>query len=181
MRETLFNWLQPQLAGARVLDLFAGSGALGIEALSRGAREAVLVEREPELAAALRAAGERLRAGHELQAVRADVLAWLQAPLLGRFDIVFLDPPFAADLWEPVLQRLGPWLAPDARLYLEAPLERAVQPGPQWHLYREGRTREVRYALYVLAGSRPAAATGSQGAATLGLQPDPTASSKSPV
>lgn len=148
VRETVFNWLQPKLAGARVLDLFAGSGALGIEALSRGAREAVLVERDPALADALRAAGERLHAGPDLQVVRADALAWLRAPLYGRFDIVFLDPPFAAGLWQPVLQALPPWLAPDAWLYLEAPLAQPVHPGERWRLRRQGTTRDVGYALY---------------------------------
>jgi len=152
MRETLFNWLtsapQPALAGARALDLFAGSGALGLEAVSRGAREAFLVERDPKQAASLLATVERLRATDQVRVVRADSLAWLQAPLHGRFDIVFLDPPFAAGLWTPILARLAPWLAESAWLYLESPVDKAVDPGPEWLPYRAGTTRDARHALY---------------------------------
>jgi 16S rRNA (guanine966-N2)-methyltransferase len=156
VRETLFNWLQPKLPGARVLDLFAGSGALGLEALSRGAREALLVERDPLLAANLEQAAARLHAGDTARIVRADVLALLRAPLHGPFDVVFLDPPFEAGLWAPVLAALPPWLAADAWLYLEGPAAPAVAPGPGWLPHREGRTREVQYALFRRA---PAAAT----------------------
>jgi 16S rRNA (guanine966-N2)-methyltransferase len=156
VRETLFNWLQPKLPGARVLDLFAGSGALGLEALSRGARDALLVERVPELAAQLRAAVERLRAGELAHVVRADALALLAAPLHGRFDVVFVDPPFAADLWDRTLRLLPPWLAADAWLYLEAPVSAPRPDEPDWNLHREHATREVRYALYRRAAERRA-------------------------
>ncbi|MCL1633072.1 16S rRNA (guanine(966)-N(2))-methyltransferase RsmD [Luteimonas sp. SX5] len=148
VRETLFNWLQPALPGARVLDLFAGSGALGLESLSRGAREALLVERDPKLAAALQAAIARLHAEDEATVVRADALAFLRAPLHGRFDVVFVDPPFAGNLWKGAVDALAPWLAPQAWLYLESPAEAAIEPGSDWTPHREGRTREVRYALY---------------------------------
>jgi 16S rRNA (guanine966-N2)-methyltransferase len=148
VRETLFNWLQPALPGTRVLDLFAGTGALGLEALSRGAREALLVEREPALATQLQATVERLRAGDQAQVLRADALALLHAPLHGRFDIVFLDPPFDAGLWAPVLALLPNWLAREAWLYLEAPLDANLEPGPEWLRYREGSTRHVRFALF---------------------------------
>jgi 16S rRNA (guanine966-N2)-methyltransferase len=157
VRETLFNWLQPVLPGARVLDLFAGSGALGLEALSRGAREAVLVERDPALAEGLRASVERLQAADQAHVIRADALALLRAPLHGRFDIVFVDPPFADNLWDATLASLAPWLNDDAWLYLEASPESAVTPGGQWQLHREGRTRQVRYALF--RRRRDAAAT----------------------
>lgn len=152
VRETLFNWLQnaqqPALAGARVLDLFAGSGALGFEAVSRGARQALLVEREPAVVQALQAGVERLKAADRIDVVRADALAWLRAPLQGRFDIVFVDPPFEAGLWPQVLPLLAPWLADQAWLYLESPADVAPDPGPGWTLHRDGHTREVRYALY---------------------------------
>lgn len=152
VRETLFNWLQnaqqPALAGARVLDLFAGSGALGFEAVSRGARQALLVERDPVAVQALHAGVERLKAADRIDVVRADALAWLRAPLQGRFDIVFVDPPFQAGLWPQVLPLLGPWLAEQAWLYLESPADAAPDPGAGWTLHREGRTREARYALY---------------------------------
>ena len=148
VRETLFNWLQPVLAGARVLDLFAGSGALGLEAASRGAREALLVERDPALAEALRAMDERLHAGSQVGVVRADALQFLRAPLHGRFDVAFLDPPFADGLWQPALAALDPWLADEAWLYLESPAPRPVAPGPGWLPHRDGRTRDAAYALY---------------------------------
>lgn len=154
VRETVFNWLIPALPGARVLDLFAGSGALGMEALSRGAASAVLVERDPALAAELRALAGRLRGGEAAQVVQADALAWLaQQPPAGEgdapgFDLAFVDPPFAAGLWDAVWPLLLPRLAPSAWLYVEAPADAAIALPAQWDRHREGATREVRYALY---------------------------------
>ncbi|HLS84622.1 MAG TPA: 16S rRNA (guanine(966)-N(2))-methyltransferase RsmD [Arenimonas sp.] len=146
VRETLFNWLQPALPGARVLDLFAGTGALGFEAASRGAAEVVLVERDPELARGLRAQAERLKVAN-LRVDTADALAWLARPGDRRFDIVFLDPPFAAGLWEAALAALPAWLAPGARIYLEGPAAAPPAWPRQWRLLREGRTRDVAYRL----------------------------------
>jgi len=148
VRETLFNWLMPMLSGARVLDLFAGSGALGLEALSRGAAEAVLVERDPALAAALRETVARLQGGDAATVVQGDALAWLASRSPQDFDLAFVDPPFGAGLWDEVLPRLLPRLAADAWLYLETPQDTAPELPPDWALHREGRTREVRYALY---------------------------------
>lgn len=154
VRETLFNWLIPALPGARVLDLFAGSGALGMEALSRGAASAVLVERDPALAAELRALAARLQGGEAAQVVQADALAWLaQQPAAGEgdapgFDLAFVDPPFAAGLWSAVWPLLLPRLAPAAWLYVEAPGEAVIELPAQWDRHREGATRDVRYALY---------------------------------
>ncbi|MGY0560678.1 16S rRNA (guanine(966)-N(2))-methyltransferase RsmD [Luteimonas sp. A277] len=147
-RETLFNWLQPVLPGARVLDLFAGSGALGLEALSRGAAEALLVERDARLAQGLEETVQRLDAGAVARVVRADALQFLAAPLHGRFNLVFVDPPFDADLWQPVLAQLDPWLADQAWLYLESPVDGRVEPGAGWLPHRESRTRDARHALY---------------------------------
>lgn len=150
VRETLFNWLQPMIHGARVLDLFAGSGALGLEAASRGASRVVLVEKDPALAAALQANADRLGKADATRAVEVvcdDALRWLAHEPGERFDLVFLDPPFAAGLWQPALAALEPWLAPDAWLYLEAPREGAPVPGQGWLPHRSGETREVRYAL----------------------------------
>ncbi len=147
VRETLFNWLQPVLPGARVLDLFAGTGALGFEAVSRGAREAVLVERDPQLAEGLRQLAAKLPGGERAQVVCADALAWLRtAP--GGFDLAFVDPPFAGDLWDPALTALDVQLLENAWLYVESPVDRSPLPPPTWRPYREGQTREVRYALY---------------------------------
>jgi 16S rRNA (guanine966-N2)-methyltransferase len=147
VRETLFNWLTGQLAGARVLDLFAGSGALGLEALSRGAASAVLVERDPGLASQLGEVVTRLRAADQARVVNADALAWLDQQPEAAFDIAFVDPPFAAGLWDQVLARLPRLLAPAAWLYLESPHDQAPALPPGYAPYREGSTRQVRYAL----------------------------------
>ena len=154
MRETLFNWLMPALPGARVLDLFAGTGALGIEALSRGAAAATLVERDPGLAAALAANLDRLKAvGGAVQS--ADAMVWL-AGTPRPHDIVFVDPPFASGLWTPAAQALDRgWLAPSAWVYLEAPVAAAPELPPHWRLHREGRAGALQFALYrVAAGIR---------------------------
>lgn len=147
VRETLFNWLQHDLHGARVVDLFAGSGALGFEAVSRGAAAALMVERDPQLAAQLVENAARL-AAPEVEVRCADALA---AGTLGEdecFDGAFVDPPFEAGLWQPALQAILPRLAARAWLYLESPPATPVELPPDWQLHREGRTREVRYALY---------------------------------
>lgn len=158
VRETLFNWLMPHLPGAHVLDLFAGSGALGLEALSRGAANALLVERDAALANALRATlarlpesdGARVRQGDALDALREGD---------ARFDIAFVDPPFAANLWPAVWPLLAPRLAPDAWVYVEAPIDADPAIPGGWPLHREGRTRDVRYALHRAPAPHGAAAT----------------------
>ncbi|GAB3357810.1 16S rRNA (guanine(966)-N(2))-methyltransferase RsmD [Lysobacter tyrosinilyticus] len=148
VRETLFNWLQPALPGARVLDLFAGSGALGLEALSRGAGSAVLVERDTKLAAALRTIAARLQGGEAANVVQADALAWLRDQPDGSFDLAFVDPPFDANFWGSVLPVLTTKLSANGWLYVESPHAAEAAPPPEWALHREGNTREVRYALY---------------------------------
>lgn len=155
VRETLFNWLMPKLTGARVLDLFAGTGALGLEAVSRGATRVVLVERDVSLVRNLRETASRLSAQSQVEVVQADALAWLSAQPAGAFDLAFVDPPFAGDLWVTALAALLPRLADDAWLYVESPT--GVEPAlaPEFVLHREGHTREVRFALY----RRAAAAT----------------------
>lgn len=161
VRETLFNWLQGVTPGARALDLFAGTGALGFEAASRGAARVLLVERDPALAESLRANAQRLK----VDAVRveaADALAWLQRAPTEAFDLVFLDPPFDASLWEPALARLAPWLAPGAWIYVESPLKMQPSVPAGWRLHREGQTREVRFALFQSGNGR-----GQASAATL--------------
>lgn len=173
IRETLFNWLQPVLPGARVLDLFAGSGALGLEAVSRGAREAVLVERDARLAASLRDTVGRLGAGAEVRVIEADALAWLRAPAAaGTFDVVFVDPPFAAGLWPAVLAALPPVLAADAWLYLEGPAGAPPAAGEDWTAHRAVATRDAHCALYRRRGrAAGGAATLRQGSGTGGATP----------
>ncbi|WP_145477950.1 16S rRNA (guanine(966)-N(2))-methyltransferase RsmD [Stenotrophomonas rhizophila] len=154
VRETLFNWLMPWLGGARVLDLFAGSGALGLEAISRGAAQATLVERDAALARQLRESVAKLGAQGQVEVVQADALHWLAQRPSGLADIVFIDPPFGDGLWDAALAGLGPHLAADAWLYLESPAGQTLRLPPGWLLHREGGTREVGFALY-----RRAAAT----------------------
>lgn len=157
VRETLFNWLTGQLAGARVLDLFAGTGALGLEALSRGADSAVLVERDPALARQLGEVVTRLQANDRARVVQADAVAWLEQQPEACFDIAFVDPPFAAGLWDAVLTRLPRLLAPGAWLYIESPHDLTPPLPAGYVLHREGSTREVRYALVRALGISAAA------------------------
>lgn len=148
VRETLFNWLAPVLPGARVLDLFAGSGALGLEAVSRGASSAVLVERDPGVAAGLRALVQRLQGGDAVEVVQADALQWLGRVDPSRFDIAFVDPPFASALLQPALAGLLPRMAAGGWVYTEGPHGSSLHLPPPWQLYREGHTRDTRYALH---------------------------------
>ncbi len=148
VRETLFNWLAPVLPGARCLDLFAGSGALGIEALSRGAAEVVFVERHPLVIRALRDNLERLQA-RDARVVAARALDWLRQP--GQpFEIAFLDPPFGEGWLEPACVALeqGGWLAETAWIYLEGEAEgrRPVLPA-SWAIHREKTAGAVAYRL----------------------------------
>jgi 16S rRNA (guanine966-N2)-methyltransferase len=151
VRETLFNWLQPRIVGARVLDLFAGSGALGLEALSRGAAHATFVEKDRRAAAAIEAL---VREWQEVDAtvLCGDAMSWLSSAVPMRpFDVVFLDPPYDASLLGAAatgLARAG-LLAPDARIYVE---HRAREPLPglpdTWQSIRDGRAGEVGYHLF---------------------------------
>ncbi|MFO1372532.1 MAG: 16S rRNA (guanine(966)-N(2))-methyltransferase RsmD [Candidatus Competibacteraceae bacterium] len=148
VRETLFNWLAPVVPGAHCLDLFAGSGALGIEALSRGAAEVVFVEQNESAVRALRQNLERLNA-QEAQVIAADALDWVRQPGWS-FDIVLLDPPFGQGLLEPVCAALeqGSWLAPTAWLYLEVEAElRSLRLPVHWRLHREKTAGAVAYRL----------------------------------
>jgi 16S rRNA (guanine966-N2)-methyltransferase len=147
VRETLFNWLGQRLDGQSCLDLFAGSGALGFEALSRGARRVVMVERDRATAAALRASAKELGAAN-LEIAEADALRFLEHAG-ERFDVVFVDPPYAENLVPVVLQRLGPHLAANARVYAES--ANAIDLPPGWRAVREDRAGAVRYALYEYA------------------------------
>ncbi len=148
VRETLFNWLMPKLPGARVLDLFAGSGALGLEAVSRGAASAQLVERDPALVAALHGVVGKLGAQEQVHVAAGDALHWLETAPAMQADIVFIDPPFADGLWPQVFERLPRHLAAEAWLYVEAPAGAMPQLPPGWSLHREGGTREAAHALY---------------------------------
>lgn len=148
VRETLFNWLTGKVRGSRCLDLFAGSGALGLEALSRGAAHVTFVERDRENAARLRETATMLAPGRAT-VVEADALTWLTG-LPGTYDIVFLDPPFTAGVLPEAMQRLEARgvLAPGACIYIEMPASAGLPelPGP-WSLHRTGRAGAVGYHL----------------------------------
>jgi 16S rRNA (guanine966-N2)-methyltransferase len=134
IKETLFNWLQQHIVGARCLDLFAGTGALGIEALSRGAAHVEFVEQDRAAAAALGAQlGVLGAADHEFHVTPIGAARYLGAGTPGRFDIVFLDPPFALDLAE-LLPQVWPHVAADGLIYCEQALERGlpVLPAGAW-------------------------------------------------
>jgi 16S rRNA (guanine966-N2)-methyltransferase len=147
IRETLFNWLQPVIAGARCLDLFAGSGALGMEAASRGAGEVVLVEQAGSVVKQLEKNRELLGLS-QVQTRRADALQYLEG-VPTPFDIVFLDPPFDSDLLAALCQRLtNGWLCDNARIYLEEDISRQFPSLPDdWHWLKQKTAGRVRYGL----------------------------------
>lgn len=121
VRETLFNWLGQDLTGWRCIDAFAGTGVLGFEAASRGAKEVTLVEQDSALVAQLKRVQTQLQAS-ATQVVRGDGVAALKHVDSGSMDVVFIDPPFDSTLFEAALQAAGRAVAPDGFVYLEAPV-----------------------------------------------------------
>ncbi len=152
VRETLFNWLQFSVVGMRCLDLFAGSGALGFEALSRGAAAVTALETDTAAASALRA-NAGLLGTDKMQVIQQDAVRWLSQPATQQFDLVLLDPPFAANLHEHccgLLQQHG-WLAPAARIYMEAGQSLASFKLPAgWLLDRHKQAGDVHYGLVLV-------------------------------
>jgi len=149
IRETLYNWLTPHIQGARCLDLFAGTGALGLEALSRGAKSAVFVENSPRAVAALKANIKALAAdGADLQNMEAQ--QYLMGPQAEKFDLVFLDPPFAEDLLDASCRLLeeSKALADTCLIYIELPRSRSELVLPDtWQLLKNKTAGNVRYML----------------------------------
>ena len=148
VRETLFNWLGQDLEGWRCLDAFAGSGALGFEAASRGASEVLLLERDPRLVRSLRESQRRLGA-EGLRVEVAEALAFMRRAAPAHYELVLLDPPFDENLFEPALAAAAPLVVPDGFVYLEADRgfdDAAVQPlGLRVH--RHGRAGAVHFHL----------------------------------
>ncbi len=155
-RETLFNWLQPRLAATRCLDLFAGSGVLGFESVSRGAREATLVEQSSSVVAQLRTAVAMLAAETRVTVVEKDVRLFLRSPPEIPYDVVFVDPPFSLGLVAAVLPLLTPrWLSPEALIYLETEHELAPVTLPDgWRMMRAGESMQARYCLLQAGATR---------------------------
>jgi len=157
VRETLFNWLQGRIAGTRCLDLFAGSGALGLEALSRGASEVVFVESDAQAARCIAETLKTLKSERG-RVLTLDAFEHLRGPVQP-YDVVFLDPPFASGALERACQQLAVrgWLAPAGRIYLELPADAGEPPLPAgWQLLRSKRAGEVGYHLAGLAATDPA-------------------------
>jgi 16S rRNA (guanine966-N2)-methyltransferase len=143
VRETLFNWLGQDLTGRTCLDLFAGSGALGFEAASRGARRVVMVERDAIAFRALATSRAALDAA-TVELKRADALEFLRAGD-DVYDVVFIDPPYRADYWPRIAPLLPRHLAPGALVYRESAGRAAAPPG--WEVHRQSRAGRVRYQL----------------------------------
>ncbi len=156
VRDTLFNWLQNDIVDARCLDLFAGSGALGLEALSRGAAHAVLVEKSPIATQQLDAHLRTLRCDNAT-VVRLSAEQFLQrGPGDTRYDVIFLDPPFDTDLIPACVELLEKhhWLAAGAHIYLEMKRESAALALPDtWQLIRERIAGHIRYHLAIRRNS----------------------------
>ena len=153
VRETLFNWLMYDVSDANCLDLFAGTGALGLEALSRGAKSVQFVEASSLVASALQQNIAVLGLSeYAANVVRQDARSYLSNSPTKPFDIVFLDPPFADDLLAQVITALSrsAWLADQALIYVEQAKKTDSAPVPSsWQLHREGKTGQSRYSLYV--------------------------------
>ena len=130
VRETLFNWLGPRVVGRRVLDLYAGTGALGLEAVSRGASSACLVERDGALVRAIKPLIANWPEQERITVIQADVEQWVAQSALGPFDLLLLDPPFDQAVAAQVVAQLqaGGALAPEALLYVETVPELSGEP-----------------------------------------------------
>lgn len=149
IRETLFNWLAPRIEGARCLDLYAGTGALGFEALSRGAAEVLFVEQSETAARALADSARQLAAA-DAAIHTGDAVLFLQKAQARQWDIVFLDPPFGDVRLEELCRLLvaRPWLAPGAAVYLEQDRKTVAFQFPDgWRTAREKCAGNVRYTL----------------------------------
>ena len=156
IRETVFNWLMPVLHGSRCLDAFSGSGALGFEALSRGAASAVMLEPD-------RTANQHLHDNAALLGSNSSKIfgtkaeQWLAIPATQQFDIVFIDPPFTLDLWPDVLEKLenNGWLSPNAWIYIETPKGYTLNPPPHWQQHRSKQAGQVTFSLYNRGNKMP--------------------------
>ena len=154
VRETLFNWLSNIVPGARCLDLFAGTGILGLEALSRGADEAWFIESSPVLVKSLKKQATTFDANTRV--IKADVLEFMSTVPSKLFDIVFMDPPYMMDLSEVILQ-LPPWVSPDNLVYVERqakphinPIDQLVESDPSLIVKKQGMAGQVAYGLLTL-------------------------------
>ena len=154
VKETLFNWLMPYIVGSRCLDCFAGSGALGFEALSRQAAQVTFVELENAVAQQLKKNVQTLNCAERAQVINQNSLQFLNQPQnQPHFDVVFLDPPFHFNLVEQAAALLHAhnWLRPQALIYLETEKDHAPNLPPDWRLLKEKHSGQVSYRLYQAA------------------------------
>jgi 16S rRNA (guanine966-N2)-methyltransferase len=148
-RETLFNWLQAEIHGATCVDLFAGSGVLGLEAASRGASEVTLIEKSRVAAGVIRESAQRLDSGH-VQVEQTDAIEWLKGCEPQSLDIVFIDPPFSSGLHSLAVELLADrdCVREGGMVYLETAREMpSPVPPPGWEITREKILGEVRMQL----------------------------------
>jgi 16S rRNA (guanine966-N2)-methyltransferase len=143
VRETLFNWLGQTMEGKICLDLFAGSGALGFEALSREARQVVMVDRDTQVLRALKENAQKLGAD-KLEIVSGDGLEFLKRDRR-LFDVIFLDPPFGHGLVQKAMALADTHLAQDGLVYVES--EAPIDTLPEWNIWRQGKAGNVYYGL----------------------------------
>lgn len=149
VRETLFNWLQQDIAKSRCLDLFAGSGALGFEAVSRGAARVTMIESQRNVFRSLQQNSTLLQTREVVRLINADALRWLQGDA-EMYQLVFVDPPFNRQLMQPVIDQLehGGWLVPEALIYLEQDVHEDPPKLPDsWRIIRDKTAGQVRYQL----------------------------------
>ena len=146
VRETLFNWLGQELTGWRVLDAFAGTGALGFEAASRGAAEVLLLERDTPLIDSLQAVKARLKADM-VQVLRGDALSWMSRAAADRYELVLLDPPFDSGLASTAAAAAARLVVPGGFLYVESG-EALAEPPPGHVLHRSLKAGAVHAQLW---------------------------------
>lgn len=153
IRETLFNWLMHDVRGSACIDLFSGSGALGLEAASRGADQVWLLEKDSTAVKQLKE-NTRLLNARDVSVVRTDALSWLSeaSSLPNSIDLVFMDPPFASNLWQQTIVALeaSSLLKPNAMIYIESPKKDQVSVPLHWEVYREKTAGDIRFCLYQL-------------------------------
>ncbi|MEM1144352.1 MAG: 16S rRNA (guanine(966)-N(2))-methyltransferase RsmD [Pseudomonadota bacterium] len=150
VRETLFNWLMPFISGAHCLDLYAGTGALGLESLSRGAQRCDFVEHDHPTAQLLSKSIDVLGCGENASVVHGDALDFLAQYSGSGWDVVFLDPPFGDGRPQAAFEAVagGDVLNPGGFVYIEHSAHEAIQVGPDWNLWRQKRAGDVVFGLY---------------------------------
>lgn len=150
VRETIFNWLMPVIQGARCLDLFAGSGALGLEALSRGAQFATFVDSQKKVIHSITEHLDLLKAGDKAETILFDGIKYLNGQSKP-FDVVFIDPPYQLQYMEkvvPLLEQNG-WLAKPAKIYLEIEKKKSLPELPlNWRCLKDKTSGDVHYYLF---------------------------------